>query len=257
MTVYLGTSGWQYRHWRGRFYPRDVPTARWLAFYSDRFDTVEVNNTFYRLPERSTFERWRDGTPAGFVVAVKASRYLTHVKRLIDPDESVELFVERARGLGDRLGPVLLQLPPTLEMDVARLEETLAAFPRSFRIAVEFRHTSWYRDDVRAVLEKAGAALCVADRHEKLVSPTWQTAAWGYVRFHQGKGGPASCYRAEHLERRADDLCGWWGPTADVFVYFNNDHAGCAIRDVARFGGMLDARGRRRSRTEAATELAA
>jgi uncharacterized protein YecE (DUF72 family) len=255
--IYLGTSGWQYRHWRGRFYPRDVPTSDWLGYYADRFATVEVNNTFYRLPERSTFEAWRRGTPEGFVVAVKASRYLTHIKRLNDPADPVDLFVDHARGLGDRLGPVLLQLPPTLEIDVGRLTETLAAFPSAMRVAVEFRHDSWYRDDVRAVLERHGAALCLADRREQLLTPAWRTTDWGYIRFHGGRERPASCYRRARLEASAELLCAMWKPDEPVFVYFNNDHAGCAIRDVARFGEMLDARGRARTRTAAATELAA
>jgi uncharacterized protein YecE (DUF72 family) len=255
MTVYLGTSGWQYRHWRGPFYPPSVRTEGWLPYYAERFDTVEVNNTFYRLPERSTFEAWRQKTPAGFVIAVKASRYLTHTLRLRDARPSVELFVDHAWGLGDRLGPVLLQLPPSLEVDVARLEETMDAFPRSIRVAVEFRHDSWYRDEVRALLERYGAALCVADRREKLLTPTWRTADWGYMRFHGGRDRPPSCYRPEHLEERADELCRWWASNDEVFVYFNNDYNGCAIRDVARFGGMLDVRGRSRTRTEASSEL--
>ena len=257
MTVFLGTSGWQYRHWRARFYPKEVPTARWLAYYAERFATVEVNNTFYRLPERSTFEAWRRGTPDDFVVAVKASRYLTHIKRLEDPSDSVDLFVDHARGLGRRLGPILLQLPPTLEVDAGRLDAALAAFPPGMRLAVEFRHDSWYRDDVRAILERHGAALCLADRHEKLLTPVWRTAEWGYVRFHGGRQRPASCYHSEYLEKSADLVCSTWPPGQDVFVYFNNDHAGCAIRDVARFGAMLDARVRPRTRTDAATELAA
>jgi uncharacterized protein YecE (DUF72 family) len=257
MTVFLGTSGWQYRHWRGRFYPNGLPTSRWLSYYVERFATVEVNNTFYRLPERSTFENWRSGTPEGFVVAVKASRYLTHIKRLRDPADPVELFVDHASGLADRLGPVLLQLPPTLEVDVGLLADALAAFPTTFRLAVEFRHDSWYRDDVRAALEARGAALCLADRREKLLTPAWRTADWGYVRFHGGIQRPASCYRPEHLEASADVLCDTWRAGEDVFVYFNNDHAGCAIRDVARLGLMLDRRGRDRTRTDVATELAA
>jgi len=132
MTVYLGTSGWQYRHWRGRFYPRELPTERWLGFFAGWLATVEVNNTFYRLPQRSVFESWRAPTPEDFQMAIKASRYLTHVKRLRSPDEPVRRLFERAAGLGARLGPVLVQLPPTLECDHERLEEALGAFhPRS------------------------------------------------------------------------------------------------------------------------------
>ena len=155
--IYVGTSGWQYKDWgtpkrgtsvdsdwRDRFYPAGVPQRRWLEHYAEQFDTVEVNNAFYRLPERDTFAQWRDRTPDGFVVAVKMSRYLTHIKRLREPAEPVARFLERATALGDKLGPVLVQLPPTLKADPAALQATLAQFPRQVRVAVEPRHPSWW-----------------------------------------------------------------------------------------------------------------
>jgi uncharacterized protein YecE (DUF72 family) len=255
VTVFIGTSGWQYRHWRERFYPPETSTDEWLPYFAARFETVEVNNTFYRLPERATFERWRAATPPGFVVAIKASRYLTHIKRLSEPAEPVHLMLERAAGLGQRLGPVLLQLPPTLGYEPERLAETLAAFPKRARVAVEFRNDAWFRDDVRELLIQHGAALCLADRYERPVTPEWRTATWGYLRFHVGRDRPASCYRRSALERWADRLCQDWTDDEEVFVYFNNDHNGCALRDAARFGRMLDERGRRRTKTEAPEDL--
>ena len=161
-SVWIGTSGWQYDEWRAAFYPADLPTTRWLGHYASVFSTVEVNNTFYRLPEAATFDRWKRATPAGFVMAVKASRYLTHVRRLRDPREPVDLFVSRAKRLGPRLGPVLLQLPPNLPAAPDRLEETLAAFGRRCRVAVEFRHPSWLTDDVFALLDRSRSAFVLA-----------------------------------------------------------------------------------------------
>ncbi len=163
MPVLVGTSGWQYRDWRGRLYPEGLAQARWLEHYADRFATVESNNAFYRLPEPGTFAAWAERTPPGFVMAVKASRFLTHIKRLRDPEEPVGRLMDRARHLGAKLGPVLLQLPPTLKADPAALDRTLRAFPAGTRVAVEPRHDSWWTDEVRDLLGEHGAALCLAD----------------------------------------------------------------------------------------------
>ena len=186
MPVLVGTSGWQYRHWRDAFYPPDVPQRQWLEYYAGKFGTVENNGTFYRLPARDTFAGWRDRTPDDFVMAVKASRYLTHVRRLRDPAEPVRRMLDAFQGLGGKLGPVLLQLPPTLSADPALLDDCLARFPADVRVAVEPRHPSWWTNAVRAVLTARGAALCWADRRGQPVTPMWRTAGWGYVRFHEG-----------------------------------------------------------------------
>ena len=163
MPVLVGTSGWQYRDWRGRLYPQRLAQGRWLEHYAERFATVESNNAFYRLPEPGTFAAWADRTPPDFVMAVKASRFLTHVKRLRDPEEPVGRLMDHARHLGAKLGPVLLQLPPTLRADPGALERTLRAFPAGVRVAVEPRHDSWWTDEVRDLLGALGAALCLAD----------------------------------------------------------------------------------------------
>jgi len=241
--LYIGTSGWQYSDWKGRFYPEAMPTSRWLDYYCERFATVEVNNTFYRLPERKTFEKWRNQTPDDFVVTVKANRYLTHLKRLKDPGPIVKTFMEAAEGLGSKLGPVLLQLPPNLPIEVERLEETLQAFPSEVRLAVEFRHSSWFTDEVRTVLEGRGAAYCLADRNSTALGAEWRTASWGYLRMHQGDGDPHPCYPDGTLVRWADTLAAQFDPPDDVYVYFNNDHRCCAIRDAIRFAAMAADRG--------------
>jgi uncharacterized protein YecE (DUF72 family) len=227
----IGTSGWQYRHWRETFYPRGVAQSRWLEFYAQRFTTVESNAAFYRLPESRTFAAWAERTPPDFVMAVKASRYLTHVRRLRDPEDAVELFVERAARLGPKLGPVLLQLPPTMRADVGRLRSTLRAFPREWRVAVEFRHRSWYTDEVRDLLGEHAAALCLADRRGPL-TPIWRTADWSYVRFHTGRARPEPCYGRRALASWVERLAEVWKPDEDVFVYFNNDPRACALRDA-------------------------
>src|SRR3954468_3942444 len=147
MPLLIGTSGWQYRHWRETFYPRGVAQAKWLEYYAARFATVESNAAFYRLPEAAWFAAWAARTPPDFVMAVKASRYLTHILRLTEPEEPVALLVERARELGDKLGPILIQLPPSLRIEVDRLKRTLDAFPPDWRVAVEFRHASWFTDE--------------------------------------------------------------------------------------------------------------
>ena len=226
--AHVGTSGWQYDDWRGPFYPTDVPQRRWLEFYSNHFHTVEVNNSFYRLPERDTFRRWRDQTPPGFVVAVKASRFITHMKRLRDPEEPVALLWERATGLGDRLGPVLFQLPPRFPVEVERLRHLLSALPSGMRAAFEFRDPSWYTDDVFLLLDDAGAALVWPDR-PGLRHTLPALGGWLYVRFHQGSTeGPG--YRREKLRRWASRIAA--ADAGEAFIYFNNDPTGAAIRDA-------------------------
>ena len=254
MTVWIGTSGWQYAHWRGRFYPKGVAQAAWLEFFSERFATVESNNAFYRLPESHTFEAWARRTPDDFIMAVKASRYLTHIRRLRDPQEPVELFLERATNLGRKLGPVLLQLPPTLRIDVPSLDSVLRLFPATVRVAVEFRHETWFVDEVRQLLDERGAALCVADRRGP-ISPLWRTADWGYIRFHEGRASPRPCYGEQALETWAAKLAETWRPDEDVYVYFNNDPAGCAVRDAVLFARAVERAGSQPTRVPSLDQI--
>lgn len=255
MPVLIGTSGWHYQHWKGGFYPAGLPASRWLGYYVERFATVELNNAFYRLPEASTFEGWAAAVPEGFVVAVKASRYLTHIRRLKDPVDPVGLLMERATHLGPKLGPVLLQLPPNLRVDVDGLDRTLRAFPRAARVAVEPRHASWFVDEVRGVLERRGAALCLADGGPGRPA-AWRTADWGYVRFHRGRGRPESCYGRTALATWAERLASLWPASedADVYAYFNNDAHGCALRDARRFAAAATRAGLEPTRVPGARE---
>ncbi|MEU2350455.1 DUF72 domain-containing protein [Modestobacter sp. NPDC049651] len=256
MTVVIGTSGWQYRDWRGRFYPPALAQRRWLEHHAAHFATVESNNAFYRLPERTTFEAWRDRTPPDYRWAVKASRFLTHLKRLREPAEPVARLMDRVAGLGDRLDAVLLQLPPTLQADPDLLSECLAQFPAGTRVAVEPRHPSWWTDDVRTLLERYEAALCWADRGEQPVAPLWRTAEWGYLRLHVGVDGPAGgswAYRPETLQAWAGRLAETYGED-QVLVYFNNDPGGAAVTDAVVFAGAVRAAGGTHTRVPTAAE---
>jgi len=233
MTIVLGTSGWQYTSWKTNFYD-NAKQAIWLERYAEQFQTVEVNNAFYRLPPRETFEHWRDRTPADFVFAVKVSRYLSHIKRLKDPEEPVQRFLNAAAGLGEKLGPVLLQLPPKFKIDLDRLSQTLRLFPNDMRVTVEFRDDSWFTNETRTLLEKFGVALCLADSPRRN-TPVWRTADWGYLRLHEGAANPHPCYSRPSLRNWADRVSELWPESNDVFVYFNNDTNVCAIRDAGVF----------------------
>jgi uncharacterized protein YecE (DUF72 family) len=241
MTFRIGTSGFIYDHWRDRFYPSSARGSE-LELYARTFDTVELNVTFYRMPPSSTFRSWATRVPDDFVFAVKASRYLTHVRRLKQPRDSVALLVDRSRELGSHLGPILIQLPPDLELDLAALEETLDAFPRELRLAVEPRHASWFVEDLRGLLTARNVALCVADRNGP-ITPVWRTADWSYVRFHAGRGQPRSCYTAQELAAWAERLEAGWGRHAPGYVFFNNDGHGCALRDASVYARALAERG--------------
>jgi uncharacterized protein YecE (DUF72 family) len=244
ITIWIGTSGWQYDSWRGRFYPKDLPKARWLEFYADRFPVVEVNNSFYRLPSEASFGRWRNSTPERFLIAPKMSRYVTHIRRLRDAGDSMALFWSRAVILGPKLGPLLFQLPPTFVADPERLRTFVKLIPREARAAFEFRHPSWETDEVRAILDASGAALVLADRPGWRVAPR-VTGGWSYIRFHQGKPLGAA-YPRSKLRRWADRIVGL--PADDVYVFFNNDPGGAAIRDAGTMFELLEKRGARLAR---------
>jgi uncharacterized protein YecE (DUF72 family) len=236
---HIGTSGWQYADWRNTFYPRGLPQSRWLEHYTTIFSTVEVNATFYRLPREATFADWRNRTPAGFTFAVKASRYLTHVRRLRDPEEPASRLLTRSSALGPRLGPVLVQLPPTLPADLPALTATLERF-RSVKVAVEFRHPSWFTEPgVKEVLDRLGVAWVWADRPGDRTAKTL-TGGWAYVRFHRGTAAGFG-YRRSKLRRWADRLRSL--EANEVFVYFNNDHGAAAPRDALTFRDLLLDRG--------------
>lgn len=224
----IGTSGYQYDHWRGDFYPGDLPRKRWFAHYRDHFDTVEINNTFYRLPDAETFDGWRDQAPRGFRYAVKFSRYGSHMKRLKAPEATIGAFLERAGLLRSSLGPILVQLPPRWSADPGRLDAFLDAAPRKARWVVEFRDPSWLREDVYEVLRRHRAALCLhdlIDDHPRVI-----TAPWTYLRFH-GRSYAGS-YSPQELTARAKEVALDLREGLDVYVYFNNDLGGHAVRNA-------------------------
>jgi uncharacterized protein YecE (DUF72 family) len=231
--VHVGCSGWVYPHWREVFYPRDVPQRAWLEFYAKRFDTVEINNTFYRLPKPSAVEGWVEHSPPGFIFAVKASRYLTHVKRLKTLDPYVKRFYEPLETLTatEKFGPVLWQLPANFHRDDERLRGALEALPDG-RHAFEFRHASWFADEVYSLLREHDAALVIGDESSRWVStPHVRTADWTYVRFHHGTRGRHGNYSASEIDQWARRISQWRRDT-EVYAYFNNDWEGYALRNA-------------------------
>jgi uncharacterized protein YecE (DUF72 family) len=238
----VGCSGWNYEHWRdGVFYPPRLPARDWLGFYAERFETVEVNATFYRLPRRDAVERWVAESPDGFTFAIKASRYLTHVKRLRDTSTHLPLLLERIEPLleSPKLGPLLWQLPGTFKRDDDRLAEALDAFPRGLRHAIEFRHESWFADDVLALLRSRGVALVIADGPKVRSFQRYETTAdFTYVRLHAGARGRRGNYSLAELEEWATRIARW-RRNGDVFVYFNNDWEGFAPANAATLAALL------------------
>lgn len=233
--VVVGTSGWQYEDWRGVLYPGGLPKRDWLRHFSARFPAVEVNNTFYNLPREETFRRWREDSAPGFLFAIKASRFITHIRRLRDCAEPVALLWSRCRLLGRKLGPVLFQLPPTMAADPGLLEAFLRVLPPAMRAAFEFRHPSWRSPEVHALLDGAGCALVLADRPGARV-PATVTGGWAYVRFHQGAlAGPG--YPRRKLRRWADRIAALRADRA--FAFFNNDAGGAAVRDAVTLTALL------------------
>jgi uncharacterized protein YecE (DUF72 family) len=241
--IHIGCSGWNYAHWRdGVFYPPKLPPREWLSYYAQRFDTVEVNATFYRLPAITTVARWAEATPDGFQFAVKTSRYLTHVKRLSGLPGHVEKLVERIEPLiaSSKLGPLLWQLPPNLARDDERLAEALESFPAGLRHAIEFRHRSWFAQDIFGQLAQRGVAVVIADRagSPELVRQEL-TSDFAYVRFHAGTAGNGDYSHAElgAWKRRLADLAGG----VEVFAYFNNDQEGHAVENARYLHASLAA----------------
>jgi uncharacterized protein YecE (DUF72 family) len=236
-TVRIGCSGWQYRHWRGNFFPAELPSSRWLEYYAEHFNTVEINNTFYRLPEASTFAVWSRRVPRGFVYAVKASRYLTHMKKLKEPEEAIARLFTRAKRLATTFGPVLYQLPPRWPVNVERLAAFFRALPRARRHAIEFRDPSWYTPQVFDLLEKHRVALCLHDM-EGSASGMLAIGPFVYVRFH-GVQKYSGRYPDETLKRWADWMADQRKEGRPIYAYFNNDTGGHAPRDAVRLREML------------------
>ncbi len=237
--VHIGTSGWHYGHWRGPFYPPDLPESRFLEHYASRFGTAEINNSFYRLPEEKTLVRWRRETPRGFVFAAKASRYLTHMKKLREPEEPLRRLFGRLEALGEKLGPVLFQLPPRWRANPGRLEDLLGLLPPGRRCAFEFRDESWFDEKVYRLLQEHGAALCVYDLGGR-TSPRVLTAGFAYARLHGPEGPYRGCYDERRLAGWAELLGGWAEEGVEVYCYFDNDEAGYAPRNAGQLIKMME-----------------
>jgi uncharacterized protein YecE (DUF72 family) len=227
----VGTSGWSYDSWLGSFYPEDLPRNQWIEFYAKRFDSVELNATFYRTLPEAMFKAWVRRTPPGFQFAVKGSRFITHVHRLDVEQASIEKQMQQARLLRDRLGPILFQLPPRWPCDPARLERFLRRLPADAVFAFEFRDTSWFDGRVYKVLRKYGVAFCIYHMHDR-ESPLMATGPVVYLRFHGTKGLYAGAYGSK-LQPWAKRIKGWLAEGRDVYAYFNNTGWGEAVEDAA------------------------
>jgi uncharacterized protein YecE (DUF72 family) len=235
--LYCGTSGWNYNHWRERFYPKDLPQSKWLQYYAQHFDTVEINNSFYRLPEKNTFEAWHDQAPTGFTFAVKASRFLTHLKKLKDPEEPLDRLLSHASGLGEKLGPILYQLPPGWHVNLDRLEHLLDILPKGIRHVFEFRDDSWQIDQVYDLLRRYQAGYCIMSAPD-LPCNLITTADFAYIRMHSGGSDTEGYYTDDSLAEWAEHIRRFLH-NGDVYIYFNNDYKGYAIRNAKSLSGFF------------------
>jgi uncharacterized protein YecE (DUF72 family) len=236
--VRIGCSGWIYKHWRGPFYPEKLPAKRWFAHYAESFDTVEINNSFYRLPKAETFDAWREQAPPGFCYAVKANRFLTQAKKLKDCEAPLARMMAPFRHLGERLGPILYQLPPRFRLNLERLESFLELAPKDVTNVFEFRDTSWYDDRVFAALERHGASFCAHDM-PGLESPRVAVGPIAYLRFHGGQGKYWGRYPDDRLLDWADWIAAQARAGRAVWAYFNNDTEAAAIEDALTLKAMV------------------
>lgn len=236
--VRIGTSGWHYKHWCGPFYENRTAPSQMLQVYLRYFDTVEINNSFYKLPSAETFRLWRQSAPPGFRFAVKASRFITHMKKLKDPQNALDNILKRAAELKDKLGPILFQLPPKWMVNAERLEEFLAALPQRHQYAFEFRERSWHKDAIYDILRRHNAAFCMYELNG-FHSPAPITADFTYIRLH-GPGGPyQGSYSQETLREWARKIERWGERLKDIYVYFDNDQAAFAAGNALQLKQMV------------------
>jgi len=235
---FVGTSGWSYDHWEGPFYPAGLGSDGRLEYYAERFGSVEINNAFYQLPAKKSLQHWRETVPGDFKFTVKASRYITHMKKLNDPRDSVERFFARIALLGDKLGPVLFQLPPKWGFDADRLSSFLQLLDKRHKYAFEFRDHSWLNDEACELLARHGAALCIYDL-DGFTSPSELTTNFVYLRLHGPDGPYRGSYDSRALAGWAGALSAWSRKGLDCYCYFDNDEDGHAVRNAARLNEML------------------
>jgi uncharacterized protein YecE (DUF72 family) len=235
---HIGTSGWHYDHWRDIFYPAKLTKAAWLEFYARHFNTVELNNSFYRLPSEDAFATWRDSSPPSFTFAVKVSRFITHIKRLKNSQEALDNFIARARILGEKLGPLLYQLPPNMPRNDEVLASFLSILPPGMRHVIEFRHESWLEAEVFEILRQYNIGLCVFDM-PRLTCPLVVTADFAYIRFHGSGQLYSSCYPDRELADWARRIADLNENLQAIYIYFNNDIEGFALRNAKTLRGYL------------------
>ncbi len=236
--IHIGTSGWSYDHWRVNFYPEDLPKSRWLEYYTTRLKSVEINSSFYHLPRATTFNGWRKKAPAGFVFSVKASRFITHMKKLKDPEAPVAAFLSRSGELADTLGPVLFQLPPGWKFNEERLVHFLRTLPGGYAYAMEFRNDGWWNERVNELLRDHNVAFCMFELAGR-PSPETVTADFIYIRLHGPDGAYTGKYDDHSLSAWSQKIRGWVDNGLSVYCYFDNDQLGYAASDALRLNEMI------------------
>ncbi len=237
--IHIGTSGWHYKHWKGAYYPEDMDSAEFLQFYMNDFHTAEINNSFYQLPEKKTLKHWRETVGDSFIFSVKASRYITHMKKLKDPKDAVSKFMDRIVELRETLGPILFQLPPKWGCNPERLESFLAALPSGKRYAFEFRDESWFDNRVYEILTDHNAAFCIYD-YDRRLSPKKVTSDFVYIRLHGPDGPYQGQYSIDQLKGWAGAIAAWAKQGKDIFCYFDNDQVGYAAQDARKLAAMFE-----------------
>ena len=237
-SLHVGCSGWNYNHWKGRFYPKESSSGVWFKEYSSIFSTVEINNTFYQLPDFSTFKKWHDQAPSGFLYAVKANRFITHMKKLKDPKRTVGRFMSHARLLKKHLGPILFQLPPHWKVNIERIDRFTDVLPKGFKYVFEFRESSWYDEAVYDLLASKKMALCLHDMKGS-ESPDLLIGPILYIRFHGSSELYGGKYRISTLRRRAKLIKEALKKGKEVYAYFNNDAEANAPRDALRLSNLV------------------
>lgn len=237
--VHIGTSGWNYKHWLGIFYPENLKQKDFLKFYSENFQTVEINNTFYRLPEEKTVENWLNTAPEDFVFSVKASRYITHMKKLSDPEESVNNFFKIVKSFKGKLGPVLFQFPPHFSFNAEKLGNFINVLPNDYRYAFEFRDPNWFNDLTYDFLKDNNLAFCIYYLG-KDESPKQVTSDFVYIRFHGSNSLGSGEYSEDRLKEFAENIKNYRNQGKDIYCYFNNDEAGFAVKNAKKLRELLE-----------------
>ncbi len=235
---YIGTSGWSYKHWKDKFYPEDIKQKDWLNYYTKKFDTVELNGSFYHLPKKETFRNWKEVTPDNFIFSVKASRFITHNKKLKDPKEPVRNFYESANRLGKKIGITLFQLPPNLNYNHDKLKHFVKILPKTKRYTIEFRNQTWWNDDAFSILKKNNIAFCIFELGD-VQSPKMITADFVYIRLHGPDGKYKGNYNKVLLSKWKKDIQKWNKEGKDVYCYFDNDEKAYAPNNALKLISML------------------